>query len=49
MRVLFIGDIVGNAGLTHLKKNLRKLTAQYPCDIVVANGENINQKNGITP
>ena len=48
MRVLFIGDIVGSAGLSHLKKNLRKLTAEYPCDIVVANGENVNRKNGIT-
>lgn len=48
MRVLFIGDIVGNAGLVHLKKNMNKLKQKYPCDIVVANGENVDRKNGIT-
>ena len=48
MRVLFIGDIVGKAGAEYLKTNMRKLVSEYPSDIVLANGENINQKNGIT-
>ncbi|MBQ6052210.1 MAG: YmdB family metallophosphoesterase [Clostridia bacterium] len=49
MRVLFIGDIVGRAGADRLKSNMKKLVSDYPSDIVVANGENINPKNGITP
>ena len=48
MKVLFIGDIVGKAGAEYLKANMKKLSSLYPADIVVANGENINQKNGIT-
>lgn len=48
MKVLFIGDIVGKAGAEYLKANMKKLSSLYSADIVVANGENINQKNGIT-
>jgi metallophosphoesterase (TIGR00282 family) len=48
MRVLFIGDIVGKAGSEYLKSHLKTLVSSYPSDIVVANGENINPKNGIT-
>lgn len=49
MRVLFIGDIVGRAGADWLKANLRDLASEFPSDIVIANGENVNQRNGITP
>ncbi len=49
MKVLFIGDIVGRAGADRLKANMKKLVSEYPSDIVVANAENVNPKNGITP
>ncbi len=49
MRVLFIGDIVGRAGAECIRTGLKDLVSEYPSDIVIANGENINQKNGITP
>ena len=48
MRIFFIGDIVGEAGVSVMKKNLGPLLRQYPSDIVIANGENAAEHNGIT-
>ncbi len=48
MKVLFIGDIVGNAGRNALKKVLPALKSKYNPDIIIANGENAAGGRGIT-
>ncbi len=40
MHILFLGDIVGNPGRRVLKERLSGLLAEYPSDLVIANGEN---------
>ena len=49
MKILFIGDTVGSAGCEFLRKNLPSLKNQKSIDIVIANGENSADGNGITP
>jgi metallophosphoesterase (TIGR00282 family) len=49
MVVLFIGDVVADAGCAHMRKVLPGLKARYNVDITVANGENAAQGNGILP
>ena len=48
IRVLFIGDIVGEPGCLTVKKVLPKLKAEHKINFVVANAENAAQGNGIT-
>lgn len=48
MKVLFIGDIVGNPGRKIVNKNLQSIRREYNIDICVANGENSAGGNGIT-
>jgi hypothetical protein len=48
MKLLFIGDVVGNIGCEFLKKRLPALKREYQADIVVVNGENSADGNGIT-
>ncbi|MDK2824050.1 MAG: 2,3-cyclic-nucleotide 2-phosphodiesterase [Clostridia bacterium] len=48
VRVLMIGDIVGNVGRMVVKKLLPKLYEEYNFDLVIANGENAAGGNGIT-
>lgn len=48
MNLLFIGDVVGNAGCQFLQANLSKIKKDYNIDITVINGENSAQGNGIT-
>ena len=40
--LLFIGDIVGEAGLAYLEARLPELTARYQPEFVIANAENIS-------
>ncbi len=40
-RLLFIGDIVGEAGVAHLEERLPWLITYYQVDFVVANAENL--------
>lgn len=49
MRILVIGDIVGENGVNHLRKVLPKLRKEKDIDLVIANGENASNGNGITP
>ncbi|HXF10390.1 MAG TPA: TIGR00282 family metallophosphoesterase [Desulfuromonadaceae bacterium] len=49
MKLLFIGDIVGQPGRSAVKTLLPKLREQHRLDFVVANGENSAGGNGITP
>lgn len=49
INVLFAGDIVGSHGCDHAEKIIRKLRATQKTDIVIVNGENSADGNGITP
>lgn len=48
-KLLFIGDVVGQAGCDFLRSKLRSIKQNYKIDITVVNGENSAQGNGITP
>ncbi len=48
MKVLFIGDIVGNAGRKTLREGLLKLVEKLKIDFVIANAENAAGGFGIT-
>lgn len=49
MKILFIGDIVGEPGRRAVKTLLPKLREQHALDFIIANGENSAGGNGITP
>jgi metallophosphoesterase (TIGR00282 family) len=49
MKLLFLGDIVGPAGLTFLRRALPPLIAHAGIDFVIANGENAANGSGLTP
>ena len=48
MRILFIGDIVGESGRKVVNQNLARIRDQYKLDFVIANGENSASGFGIT-
>ena len=48
INVLFIGDIVGSSGCDFAERTVGKLRAQKKLDLVIANGENSADGNGIT-
>lgn len=43
IRVLIIGDVVGNIGCMMVQKHLRNLQTQFQIDATIVNGENSNQ------
>lgn len=47
MKLLFVGDVVGNSGCDFLEDNLYKIKSESGADVVVVNGENANG-NGLT-
>jgi hypothetical protein len=49
VKLLFIGDIVGQPGRNAVKTLLPKLREQHALDFVIANGENSAGGSGITP
>ena len=49
LNVLCIGDVVGKNSCIYLRNNLPKIKRKYNIDIVIANGENSAEGNGITP
>lgn len=49
MLILCIGDVVGGNGCNHLRRSLPKLKKSMGIDVVIANGENSSDGNGITP
>ena len=48
MRILFIGDIVGESGRRVVNQNLAQIRNHYKLDFVIANGENSASGFGIT-
>jgi metallophosphoesterase (TIGR00282 family) len=49
VRILFIGDVVGQAGRRVLRSGLKRLRRELEPDFVVANGENSAGGIGLTP
>ena len=49
MRILAIGDVVGEAALAYLRRHLSRVRAEYRADLVIANGENVCDIKGISP
>ena len=49
MRVLAIGDVCGKLGTEYLLKKLSFIKSKYNIDVVLANGENSAEGNGILP
>lgn len=48
MKILFVGDIVGDCGLDKAIKEITNLRRKEKIDVVIANGENAAERNGIT-
>jgi len=48
MKLLFVGDVVGEVGCQFLRQKLPELKRQYQADIAIVNGENSANGNGIT-
>ncbi len=49
MRILFLGDVVGQSGCNALKKNLQKIIKEENIDFTIVNGENAADEGvGIT-
>ncbi len=49
MNILCVGDVVGSSGCDMLAKKLPFIKRQYNIDVVIVNGENSADGNGITP
>ena len=49
MNILAIGDVVGSIGCKFLRAHLPQLKKIKGVDLVIANGENSADGNGITP
>ena len=48
MKLLAIGDVVGEATLAYLRRTLPEVRRQYGADLVIANGENACDIHGIS-
>ena len=48
MRILFLGDVFGPAGLRAVETHVPALREELALDLVVANGENVADGAGIT-
>ena len=49
MKVLFIGDVIGQPGCAFVRAKLPNLKREYQVDLVIANGENSAVGNGVLP
>ncbi|MEG2852249.1 MAG: TIGR00282 family metallophosphoesterase [Hydrogenoanaerobacterium sp.] len=49
MKVLALGDVVGQAGCDILRRNLLKIKNEHKINLCIANGENSAEGNGILP
>jgi metallophosphoesterase (TIGR00282 family) len=48
MNILYIGDVMGEAGIEVVEKVLPGLISQYSIDLVIAQAENVSEGRGIT-
>jgi len=49
MKILFLGDIVGQPGVETVRALVPKLIVEEPLDLVIANAENVCGGSGLTP
>lgn len=49
MKLLALGDVVGNAGCEFVRRRLHDVKKKYGIDVCIANGENSAVGNGILP
>lgn len=49
LRVLMVGDLVGEVGLATMKQHLPPLIERYAADFVIVNAENVCEGKGIRP
>jgi hypothetical protein len=49
MKILFLGDIVGQPGVEAVRALVPKLVADHALDLVIANAENVCSGSGLTP
>ncbi len=49
MKILFIGDVVGQNSCEYLSSKLPKIKREHSIDLTIVNGENSADGNGITP
>lgn len=49
MKILAIGDVVGERALLHLRRTLDPLRRELSADLVIANGENVAEIKGLSP
>ncbi len=47
MKILIIGDVVGNCGTAYLRHNLSSFARDNGIDMIIANGENAAKGNGL--
>ncbi len=47
MRILFIGDIVGEAGLLYLEQNIQRIRQENKINLIIVNAENITNGRGL--
>ena len=47
MRILFVGDVMGNVGQTAVTTYLPKLKRRYKPQVTIVNGENATRGRGI--
>lgn len=47
MKLLIIGDVVGNCGTDYLKLNMHNFAKANSIDMIIANGENAAKNNGL--
>ena len=47
MKLLIIGDVVGNCGTTFLRQTLSSFARNNSIDMIIANGENAAKNNGL--
>ena len=48
MKIIVIGDIVGEKAVEKLEKELKQLQKSENIDVTIANGENAANGNGLT-
>lgn len=48
MKILAIGDLIGNSGIKEMKKQIKEIKAKEDIDFIIVNGENSAEGMGIT-
>jgi 2',3'-cyclic-nucleotide 2'-phosphodiesterase len=49
MKILYIGDVMGEAGISVVEQVLPGLRVEHQFDLVIAQGENVSEGKGMYP